>query len=250
MRLDVLGSNGTYPERGGACSGYLLRHDGFSLWMDAGTGTLARLQEHVDIDQVDGLFLSHTHADHLVDLYTFFYGLWFHPGKPRHVPLIVPAGAIEYIGRLLSEDMKQSFGDVFDIHELDAGDVTEVGPLRLEFFDSVHSAKNLSLRVEAGNRVFCYSGDTGPNEHLARAAKDADLFLCEASWQRDTEVDIDPIHCRAHEAGEAANAAGAGRLLLTHVWPGLDRARSAEEAAVAFGGEVDVALAGRGTDVA
>lgn len=250
MRLDVLGSSGTYPERGGACSGYLLRHDGFPLWIDAGSGTLAQLQNHVDIDKVGALFLSHTHADHLVDLYTFFYGLWFHEAQPRHIPLIVPVGAVAYIGRLLSDEMQQSFGEVFDIHEFDAGDVTEVGPFRLEFFDSVHSAKNLSLRAQAQDRVFCYSGDTGPNEHLARAAKEADLFLCEASWQRDTAVTIDPVHCRAHETAEAARDAGARALWLTHVWPGLDRTRSIEEASAVFDGPVEAPRLGDGTEIA
>jgi ribonuclease BN (tRNA processing enzyme) len=138
---------------------------------------------------------------------------------------------------------------VFDIQEVDVGDVTEVGPFRLKLFDSVHSAKNLSMRVEAEGVVFCYSGDTGPNAELAAAARNADLFLAEATWQRDTKVAIDPIHCRAHEAGEAAAKAGAGRLMLTHVWPGLDLQRSREEAAGAFRGPVAVARAGEGTDI-
>jgi ribonuclease BN (tRNA processing enzyme) len=249
MRLDVLGVNGTYPERGGACSGYLLRDDAFALWMDAGTGTLARLQEHVEIDRVGGLFLSHTHADHMVDIYTFFYALWFHEAKPRSVPLIMPAGAKEYIGRLLSDDMRESFDVVFDVREVDVGDVTEIGPLRLSFFDSVHSAKNLSMRAESNGAIFCYSGDTGPNDDLPKAARNADLFLCEASWQRDTKVDIDPIHCRATEAGEAANRAGVARVMLTHIWPGLDRQRSAEEASQTFAGSVEIARAGEGTEI-
>ena len=127
--------------------------------------------------------------------------------------------------------------------------MTEVGPFRLEVFDSHHSAPNLTLRATAGPSVFCYSGDTGPTEHLAKAASGADLFLCEASWQRDTEVDIDPIHLRSHEAGAAAREAGAGRMIITHLWPSLDRERSREETAQAFGGEVTVAVIGEGTDV-
>src|SRR5439155_13382361 len=40
VELTVLGSSAAYPAAGGAASGYLLRHDGFNLWIDAGTGTL------------------------------------------------------------------------------------------------------------------------------------------------------------------------------------------------------------------
>ena len=43
------------------------------------------------------------------------------------------------------------------------------------------------------------------------------------------------------EAGEAAAAAGADRILLTHFWPGNDRNRSRAAAAAVFSGEVLVA---------
>jgi ribonuclease BN (tRNA processing enzyme) len=249
MRLDILGANGTYPARGGACSGYLLRDDGFALWLDAGSGTLAQLQEHIDVDGVGAMFLSHVHADHLVDLYTYFYALWFHPEKPRGLPLYAPRGSRDFIARLLAEDQKPGFDEVFHMRELAPGDVAEAGPFRLEVFDSYHSAPNLTLRATSDGTIFCYSGDTGPTEHLPKAAFGADLFLCEASWQRDTEVDIGPIHMRAHEAGAAARAAGAGRMIVTHLWPSLDRERTRAETAEAFGGEVAIAARGEGTDV-
>jgi hypothetical protein len=40
------------------------------------------------------------------------------------------------------------------------------------------------------------------------------------------------------EAGEAAAAAGARRLLLTHFWPDNDRQASRADAAAAFRGEI------------
>jgi ribonuclease BN (tRNA processing enzyme) len=42
----------------------------------------------------------------------------------------------------------------------------------------------------------------------------------------------------AAEAGEWAAKARARRLLLTHFWPGSDRAVSVAEAAARFGGEI------------
>jgi ribonuclease BN (tRNA processing enzyme) len=50
MDLTVLGGATPYPRPGAPCSGYLVRHGGTRLWMDAGTGTLAALQEHVRPD--------------------------------------------------------------------------------------------------------------------------------------------------------------------------------------------------------
>lgn len=250
MHIDVLGSSGTYAAPLGACSGYLLRHDGFALWMDAGSGTLARYQQYLRLEELDGLFLSHMHPDHMVDVYTLFYALWFHPDQPRGIPLLAPAGSMDFIGRLLSDGGREDFTKVFDVREISPGGEAHIGPLRLRFFDSVHSAPNLTIRAEADGEVACYSGDTGANSHLAEAARDAGLFLCEATWQRATEVGFDPIHLRAHEAGAAARESGAGKLVLTHIWPWLDAAVSIREASEIYGGPVDVARPGEGIEVA
>ena len=58
VELTVLGTSGTWPRAGGATCGYLLSHDGRNIWLDAGTGTFARLQEHIDVDD------ARRHRDH------------------------------------------------------------------------------------------------------------------------------------------------------------------------------------------
>lgn len=241
----MLGACGTYPVPGGACSGYLLTHEGFSIWVDAGNGTLARLQEHLPVEQVDAVFLSHTHPDHCVDLYPFFYALSFRPSRERTVPVYGPHHARETLGRLLSDHSWEEFGRVLTWKGLSAGDAAEIGPFRVRIFDSVHSSENLTLRAEAGGGVFCYSGDTGPNVWLAEAARGADLFLCEASWQDHDTIMDEPIHLRAREAGAVAGQAGARHLVLTHIWPSNDTQVSRAQAAEAFGGDIELAATGR-----
>jgi ribonuclease BN (tRNA processing enzyme) len=244
MRLTILGSCGTYPVPGGACSGYLLSHDGFTLWVDAGSGTFAELQRHVPIDKVDAVFISHMHPDHWIDLYPFLYATSFHPEGPRRVPVYGPVAAEETFGRLISSDTKQHFGAVFDWRGLAYNDQLEIGPFRVDLFESSHGIENLTMRAQAGGNVFCYSGDTGPNEHLIRAAKGSDLFLCEASWQNGNDPAFPPIHLRAGEAGDAARDAGTGLLLLTHVWPLYDKELSVTQAAETFDGRVQTAVTG------
>ena len=53
----------------------------------------------------------------------------------------------------------------------------------------------------------------------------------------------------AREAGEAAAAAGARRLMLTHFWPGNDRDRSRAAAAEVFPGEILIADEGAVIDL-
>ncbi|GAC1416923.1 MAG: MBL fold metallo-hydrolase [Actinomycetota bacterium] len=243
MKLSVLGSCGTYPVPGDGCSGYLLTHDGFNLWVDAGSGTLANLQRYVGIDKVDAVIVSHMHADHFTDLYPFLYAVEFGPWSRRTVPILSPAGGAEVFGSILGEASKE-FPTVFEWQTVKPGEHSEIGPFRLETFPAAHSVENLTMRIKSGDATLCYSGDTGPNPYLASAAEGADLFLCEASWQEGERAIKDRIHLTAREAGVAAAKAGVDRLVLTHIWPHLDKAVSLEQAGKEFDGVIQAASAG------
>lgn len=242
MELIVLGANGTYPRAGGACSGYLVRHDGFTLWMDTGHGTLAHLQEHVAVTDVDAVFISHAHPDHFVDIYPFFYSMFWREDRKQQVPVYGPQMAHTRMSRLLTpRDGQDDFNTQLPWNDFRAGQTIELGPLRMTAFDSAHSCTNVCLRIEAGGKVLTYTGDTGPHPDLAKAATDADLFLCEASWL-DAERSIpEPIHLRAGEAGEIATQAGAKHLVLTHVWPHNDMNLVMEQAGARFDGPLEIA---------
>lgn len=56
------------------------------------------------------------------------------------------------------------------------------------------------------------------------------------------------MHLTAREAGEAAAAADAQRLMLTHFWPANDRERSRESAGEVF--DKEILLADEGLAVA
>jgi ribonuclease BN (tRNA processing enzyme) len=99
-----------------------------------------------------------------------------------------------------------------------------------------HSVPTIGVRVEAGGGVLAYSADTGPAEEIVELSRGADLLIAEATWQENGEA-RPPIHMTAREAGEVAERAGLGELMLTHIRPYLDRDRSREEAAGAFAGE-------------
>jgi len=238
VELTILGADGTYPRARSACSGYLLQHDGFNLWMDAGNGTLSFLQDHIDMEQVDAIFVSHAHVDHCADVYPFFYQLI---NTKKVVPLYAASCVQSTMDPLIGEGSSEDFGQLFEWHPLKAGDVAEAGPFRFEVFNAAHSIENATVRIQAGGRTLCYSGDTGPNADLARAARGADLFLCEASWLDKDEGLMEPIHLKAAEAGAAARDAGVERLMLTHIWPRnpLDQVR--EECAKSFDGAIELA---------
>src|SRR5437867_2809078 len=244
VELIVLGACGTYPSAGGACSGYLVRHEGYSLWVDAGHGTLSQLQTHMPVSDVGAVFISHAHPDHFVDLYPFFYSLFAH-GRPDKIPIFGPAMAREREGRIITKrDGKEDFDSVLPWNEFDAGESIDVGQFRTTGYESAHSCRNVALRIEAGGKVLAYSGDTGPHLALDRVAAGADLFLCEASWLEKEASIPEPIHLRAREAGEIGARAGAKHVVLTHIWPHNDMTLVREEAAAAYDGPLDLALGG------
>ena len=70
--------------------------------------------------------------------------------------------------------------------------------------------------MQANGAVLAYSGDSAPSEELVHSARDADLFVCEATLLRG-ELDGEPRgHLSLDECVEAYDASGAKRLLVTH----------------------------------
>ena len=91
MYLTILGNNGPFPAPGGACSGYLLESDSgeTKLLLDAGTGSLARLQEALRVEELTAVVVSHLHFDHMSDLLPMQYALQF-SGRERPLPVFLP----------------------------------------------------------------------------------------------------------------------------------------------------------------
>jgi ribonuclease BN (tRNA processing enzyme) len=240
VELTVLGSDGTWPRAGGAASGYLVREDGFALWVDAGTGTLANLQRTVDIGEVGALALTHAHLDHFLDLYPFFYARWFGtPDQPR-TPVFAPPGLLGRALDLLPPEAKERVPSVFDIHEVEPGETFHPGPFTVRTALMRHYVPTLGMRIEAGGASIAYSADTAPTESLVALASGAEVLVAEATLAARDGAET--LHLSAVEAGEHAAGADAGRLVLSHLR--AERDRAAERAAAAFRGDISVAEEG------
>ncbi|MEV1296087.1 MBL fold metallo-hydrolase [Pseudonocardia sp. NPDC049635] len=253
MRLIVLGCSGSGPGPESPASGYLVEAGGTRIVLDLGNGTLGALQRHLDPWSLDGVVFSHLHADHCSDFASLVVHRRYHPRPPfdpgvARLPVHAPAGAHDRFARAYAptaaELAETDLTDVFTFHDLAAGGTCRIGTgadqIQVRAFDVVHPCPAFALRVEHGGRVLTYSGDTGACPGLVEAARDTDLLLCEASWPHG---DHNPtgVHLSGREAGEHATAAGARRLVVTHVPAWYDRDELATEAKAAFDGPVEVA---------
>ena len=249
-RLVVLGSCGGYPEPGRACSGFLLEHDGFRVALDLGYGTLSRLLAVLGSTTAAGLdavVVTHDHPDHVVDLHGLFRARLYDGQRLPRISLCAPAAVVDRVAGL--EDAERSLTErVFDWRPLPAPGY-DLGPFRLESWSLPHYVPDAGVRLSRAGLTVAYTGDTGPDPALAELGRDADLFIVDATDRHQDAAVPDAMNLTARGAGEAAAAAGARRLMLTHFWPGNDRARSAAAAAEAFAGEILLADEGAVVDL-
>jgi ribonuclease BN (tRNA processing enzyme) len=246
-RVVVLGGCGAWPEPGRACSGFLLEHDGFRVALDLGYGTLPRLLSLLGSTTavgLDAIIVTHDHPDHVVDLHGLFRARLYDGRQEPRIALYSPDAVLERIAGL--EDSDRSTAElVFSWRPL-PGDAYEVGPFRLESWVLPHYVLNAGVRLSTPELTVAYTGDTGPDPALAEVGRDADLYIVDATdrWQQAGDPPAAPgpaMNLTSREAGEAAAAAGAARLMLTHFWPGNDRDRARAAAAEVFSGEVLIA---------
>ncbi|AXB46401.1 MBL fold metallo-hydrolase [Amycolatopsis albispora] len=242
LRLTVLGSATPYPLPGNPCSGYLVSAGGTRLWLDAGTGSLGELRRHTRLDQLDGIWLSHLHADHSADLLTAYYGaLSAEIRLTRPIPLFEPPGTADRLAHFLTNGPERSpVESAFAITELHDGHTARVGELTLTTAAVEHGMPAFAVRIEGGGRSLTYSGDTAPCAKLTALAQNCDVLLCEAD--SDTET---PVHHTPEDAGETARRAGAGRLVVTHVGPFVTPEDAVARAVTRFPGPVEYADPGR-----
>ncbi len=234
LALTVLGCDGSYAGPGGACSGYLVESGATSVWLDAGPGTLANLQRHLDLDTLDAVVLTHAHPDHWVDVLPY-HNVVRHLRPRTGVAVFSPPEV-----RRLAAEVNGRLEPAFEWTEVHAGATAQVGCLSLSFSRTDHPPETLAVRVQdATGAALGYSADTGPGWSLSELGPGLDLALCEASLAPDAERRVQ--HLTAAQAGTSARAAGAHHLVITHLQPGVDAVRSRADASEAYGLPVDVA---------
>jgi ribonuclease BN (tRNA processing enzyme) len=214
VQLDVIGSSPAWPNPGGACSGYLV--DG-RLLLDCGPGVLAKLREREAWPTVEAIAITHLHLDHWGDLIPWVWGSLFGPGRGRRPELWLPPGSAAelqpILTRLGNDDM---FEKAFVVAEYEPDVPFETGGLTVHPRRVVHYDMDAyGFRVE-GDRVFAYSGDTGPCDALVEIARDAELFVCEATLGSGSEEAELRGHLSVAEAVAAWEESRARQLLLTH----------------------------------
>jgi ribonuclease BN (tRNA processing enzyme) len=218
-----------------------LEQDGFRLLLDVGNGSTGALQQACGLLGPDAVIVSHLHGDHYLDLITYTYARRYHPeGQAPMLPVYGPSNIREQIVGAFGRNVDDLLAETYDFHPVENDQKVSVGPFEVDLRRVNHPVETYGMRLSAGGRTLTYSADTGESDTLIDLAKDVDVFLCEASYL-DGDDNPPDVHLTGKQAAHYAKAADVRRLMLTHLVPWGDQARTLAEAEAGYEGEILVA---------
>ncbi len=243
MRLTVLGSGTAVPHPRRAASSHWVEADAGTLLLDCSGPAVHRMaEEGCDWANLDAVWVSHFHLDHVGGLAPFLFGTKYAPPtRGRRKPLTVygPRGIEELLRKFDEAGDYKLFEQPFPfgVREVSPREEFEIfAGFRARAFSTPHTGESLALRVEEeGGGSLVYTSDTGFTESLAEFARGAGLFLMECSFFRSKPVET---HLELEEAMRLAGMAEPGRVMLAHLYPEWDGVDIPAEAGRLWGGEV------------
>lgn len=256
MRLTIVGCCGSMSGAKSASSCYLVQaRDAdrcYSVVLDLGSGAMGQLTRYVHPADVDAIVLSHTHADHCVDLVGMqVYRRWHPDGELGPVPVYCPDEDADARLRGISGDSpEEDYRGEYDFTQVSPGNQIQIGPMTLEFFKAWHTVPALAVRITGPSETdpakqvkLTYTGDTDLSEAVVSSATEVDLLLSEAAFQEGRDT-VSGVHMTGLRAGKLARRAGANRLLLTHLQPWTDPVQTKADARSQCEVDVQVVAAG------
>lgn len=245
--LTVVGCGTAAPDGERVCSGYLLETEDTRILFDCGPGVVHGMARHdLPWQRITHVALSHFHTDHIGDvpmlLFALQYGML--PARTAPITIIGPRGLRERL-----QAMKQAFGNyVTDasfgvgVHEIAPDTPFQAGAAELSVARTRHTEESIAYRISTRDCTIGYTGDTGPCDDLGDFLYGVDELIAECSLPDEQAL---AIHLTPVSLAALARRARPRRLIVTHVYPQLDRAGvPGQLRAHGWGGETVVAADG------
>lgn len=236
FELTVLGAGPAWSDRPDASgAAYLVRHRKTALLLDLGQGSFPRLVAAIEPSRLDAVLISHLHPDHFIDLVPLRHYLAYQLVPSRTVRVVAPRGLAARIDALHD---RPGFTEATLACEPYPAAPFAVGQLTVEARRVTHTADSHAVRIAPPSGPgLVYSGDCGVAGDLAPLIRRGDTLLIEVSFGQGP-VPAGSLHLDAPAIAELAAATQPGRVLLTHLQMGLDRAAPVAIVAAATDGPV------------
>ncbi len=223
LRVTLLGSGETLPQQGRLGPSVLVEAGDSAYIFDVGRGILQRFGEIGGFGKnLDGVFLTHLHSDHVIGLPGLWLGTWMFSRRNQPLPVFGPTGTdnmLTHIRQAFSFDVDVRIleganpaGAEFVVTELNDGFRWEDGNVISRAFAVDHAPIEpaFGYRIDFDGRSVALSGDTRYSEALVEAAAGVDLLIHEVSDASEEFIQANPRfrdvvmghHTTALEAGE------------------------------------------------
>ena len=249
MKLVILGSGTSVPHADRASAAHWLETSAGTVLLDVSADAAHRMaQETLDWPNLDAIWVSHFHLDHLGGLPAFLFGSkWAPQTQSRTKPLRIFGGAglrriIEAINNSNNYPLLEQPFPV-EIVEVEAGATFDILPgVTAQTLSTPHTEESLALRLKGdGSKLFVYTSDTGFSEDLVPFASGADLLLMECSFRRNKPVQK---HLELTDAMRIAEQCNPAKVVLTHLYPEWDGVDLEAEARALWSGDTIAAFDG------
>src|SRR4030095_963309 len=211
---DALGSGGRFN----TC--FHVTGERANFLIDCGASSLVALKHYgIAREAIDVILITHFHGDHFAGLPFLLLDAQF---TRRARPLVIAGpqgieaklkGAMEVMFEHCSRTQQRFELSVF---ALSPEETKTFGGVTVTPYSVVHGESGgpvLAYRIEAEDRVICYSADTEWTETLIPAARNADLFVAEAYYyDRIVKNHLSLKTLEAH-----LGKINAKKLILTHM---------------------------------
>ncbi len=233
-------------ERFGAA--VLVEAGGKKLLFDCGRGAVIRLkQAGVRPEEIDGLFVTHLHSDHVVGIPDLWLTGWFQ-GRQAPLKLWGPAGT-----ESMADHLREAFafdigirsahglpreGATIAVQEVGNDDVYEVDSVRVTAFEVDHGPIKpaFGYRVDYAGHSVVISGDTNFSAALVNHAKGADCLI-HSAWSANAKDDTVPAKRSIATAEDAARVFSAVSPKLGVIYHYYDKEGLGEAVRVGYKGQ-------------
>ncbi|MGP6172992.1 MBL fold metallo-hydrolase [Corynebacterium sp. A21] len=243
LRVTLLGTGSPIPSTERFGFSVLIQAGEKNYVIDAGRGAIIRLiQAGVEAGQVDGLFLTHFHSDHVIsidDLWMTGYVPAF-GGREGTFNVYGPEGVTNIVDNVRDAfqndiDVRVADGEVErDTTGIAAHEFTEDGVifdqdgLQVTMFEVQHDPADVikpskGFRIDYNGKSVLISGDTIPHQNVVTYGKDVDLMLHEVAAFQDRDVlpQVISHHTTPDQAGEIFAEAQPKLAVYTHFVNGI-----------------------------
>lgn len=243
LRVTLLGTGSPIPSTERFGFSVLVQAGEKNYVFDAGRGTIIRLiQAGVEAGQLDGLFLTHFHSDHVIsidDLWMTGYVPAF-GGREGAFKVYGPEGVDNIVDNLRNAfqndiDVRVADGEVdpattgIESQEfVEDGVVFDQDGLTVTMFDVQHDPADVikpskGYRIDYNGKSVLISGDTIPHENVVEYGRGVDLMIHEVAAFQDRDVlpQVISHHTTPEQAGEIFAQAQPGLAVYTHFVNGI-----------------------------